>query len=104
MVNTRTKADEIAQSNNRERNQNACSSENFLQLKTPKIELPEFNDAIENCDIFISLVSLNKLLEDIEKFHFLRKSMKFGVFKYCKQFPICYSELSSFLESSKATK
>lgn len=49
-------------------------------LRTPKIELPEFDGSIENWihyrDMFISLVHENSNLEDIQKFHFLRTSMK----------------------------
>lgn len=45
-------------------------------LKTPKIELPEFNGSIENWvhykDMFVSLVHNNEALDDIRNFHYLR--------------------------------
>jgi len=49
-------------------------------LKTQKIELPEFNGAIESWthfrDMFIALVHNNEQLEDIQKYHFLRMAIK----------------------------
>lgn len=59
---------------------NVQQSSGGSSFKTPKIELPEFNGSIENWihfrDMFISLVHDNTSLQDIQKYHFLRMSIK----------------------------